>query len=305
LTSESPIRRNFVRGVDAQTETAPDGMRVSVLTRGERGSLARFELAADRVGHAVRHQTVDELWFVVDGEAELWTHTPDGTEQMRALGTDDSLLLEAGTCFQVRAGARGVSVLATTMPPWPGEDEALLVHGAWPANVPLAQSSRWVIERAQVDDCELLTGLALRAKAWWRYDNQFLERCADELRVRPTQVASAKVLVARGCHLDSPEYTSVLGFAGYEFGAEGVCDLTHLFVEPRYLNRGVGRALLTALAGELASLGVKRIEIQADPGAAPFYENLGAKQIGRSPSLSIPGRDLPLLHLRLANLYVG
>jgi mannose-6-phosphate isomerase-like protein (cupin superfamily) len=47
-----------------------------------------------------------------------------------------SLSIPLGTRFQLRNdGHAPLAAVAVTMPPWPGEDEAELVDGAWPASV--------------------------------------------------------------------------------------------------------------------------------------------------------------------------
>jgi len=50
---------------------APDGSDVRVLARTERGSMAHFELAPGRASAAIRHRTVDEIWFVLSGRGEI------------------------------------------------------------------------------------------------------------------------------------------------------------------------------------------------------------------------------------------
>jgi len=67
-------------------------------------------------------------------------------------------------------------------------------------------------------------------------------------------------------------------------------DLLKLFVESGALRSGTGKALL-AWATEVArNLGAKRLTIEADPDAAPFYRKMGAYDVGQAPSSSIPGR---------------
>jgi mannose-6-phosphate isomerase-like protein (cupin superfamily) len=42
------------------------------------------------------------------------------------------LTIPAGTAFQFRASAtEPVAAVAVTMPPWPGEEEAVFVQGVW------------------------------------------------------------------------------------------------------------------------------------------------------------------------------
>ena len=45
--------------------TAPDGSDVRLLLRGSRGSTAHFELGPGQTSKAVRHRTVEEVWYFV------------------------------------------------------------------------------------------------------------------------------------------------------------------------------------------------------------------------------------------------
>jgi GNAT superfamily N-acetyltransferase len=71
-------------------------------------------------------------------------------------------------------------------------------------------------------------------------------------------------------------------------------ELGMLFVDPRTIARGVGRALFEAAAALARRLGARRMAILADPHAAPFYERMGARFVADAPSDAIPGRTLPL-----------
>ena len=51
------------------TVTAPDGSDVRVLAGVRGGSMAHFALAPGRCSAAVQHKTVEELWYVLSGEA--------------------------------------------------------------------------------------------------------------------------------------------------------------------------------------------------------------------------------------------
>ncbi|MEA2547171.1 MAG: hypothetical protein QOI09_2444 [Chloroflexota bacterium] len=111
------------------TTTAPDGSDVRVLVATDRGSMAHFELAAGRTSSAVRHRTVEEIWFVVGGQGEMW-RMRDLAETITALETGTSLVIPAETSFQFRSlGPGPLAAVAVTMPPWPGPDEAEAVDG--------------------------------------------------------------------------------------------------------------------------------------------------------------------------------
>ncbi len=93
--------------------------------------MAHFELPPGAVSHAVTHQTVEEIWYVLSGRGELWRRQ-GGSERVDALRPGTSVTIPLGTAFQFRA-ENGLSLcfLAVTMPPWPGMDEGVRVAGPW------------------------------------------------------------------------------------------------------------------------------------------------------------------------------
>ena len=116
------------------TVVAPDGSDVRVLPGLAGGSMAHFSLAAGRVAKAVTHRTVEEIWFVVAGRGEMW-RKQGGREEIVALEPGVSLTIPLGTHFQFRAAPdASLAAVAITMPPWPGEGEAVFVEGVWPAS---------------------------------------------------------------------------------------------------------------------------------------------------------------------------
>jgi mannose-6-phosphate isomerase-like protein (cupin superfamily) len=116
--------------------TAPDGSLVRVLLALPGGSMAHFTLAAGAVSRAVHHRTVDEIWFIVSGRGEMWRAQAGQPDEIVALEPGLCLTIPAGTRFQFRASATGrLTAVAVTMPPWPGEQEAEVVSGNWPATV--------------------------------------------------------------------------------------------------------------------------------------------------------------------------
>lgn len=118
------------------TVVAPDGSDVRVLLGLAGGGMAHFELAAGRVAKAVVHRTVEEIWFVLSGSGEMWRRQ-GAHEAVTALLPGVCLTIPLGTHFQFRAAAgEPVAAVAITMPPWPGEGEAVVVPGPWVPTVP-------------------------------------------------------------------------------------------------------------------------------------------------------------------------
>jgi GNAT superfamily N-acetyltransferase len=131
-----------------------------------------------------------------------------------------------------------------------------------------------------------LSALALRSKGHWGYSAEFLEACRAELTVTESQWESVTVAAADD---------AIAGFSLLEGdGAEG--ELAMLFVDPPWIGHGVGGLLLTAALDAARRRGYRHVDLDADPGAAPFYLRYGARRVGDVPSGSIPGRTLP--HLR-------
>jgi len=113
------------------TDVAPDGSDVRVLLGLPRGGMAHFELGQGRTAKAVRHQTVEEIWYVVAGSGEMWRRSKSG-EGVVALGPGVCLTIPVGTEFQFRSsGSAPLSIIGVTMPPWPGPEEAVNVEGIW------------------------------------------------------------------------------------------------------------------------------------------------------------------------------
>jgi hypothetical protein len=70
----------------------------------------------------------------------------------------------------------------------------------------------------------------------------------------------------------------------------GTLDLNKLFIDPRHIRGGVGRALLVHAIAQARRRGAERLTIRADPNAAGFYERSGAVRIGDAPSDAARGR---------------
>ena len=81
----------------------------------------------------MRHRTVDEIWFVVSGRGEIWL-ADDDDARVVALLPGTSVAITCGTRFQFRADHE-LDVFAVTIPPWPGDGEAVRVDGPWTPTV--------------------------------------------------------------------------------------------------------------------------------------------------------------------------
>ena len=116
---------------DRPDTIAPDGAGVRILLDLKGGSMAHFELLPGQTSTAVAHRTVEEIWFVVAGQGEMW-RKQGRREEIITLGPGICLTIPLGTRFQLRStGRQPLAAIAITMPPWPGRDEAYEVEGKW------------------------------------------------------------------------------------------------------------------------------------------------------------------------------
>ena len=118
-----------------RTDVAPDGSDVRVLLQLERGGLGHFELGAGKTSVAMAHRTVQEIWYVIRGQGEMWRQL-GGVHAIVPLETGTCVSIPVGTRFQFRSTDQGpLSIVGVTMPPWPGEGEAFEVPGQWESNL--------------------------------------------------------------------------------------------------------------------------------------------------------------------------
>jgi mannose-6-phosphate isomerase-like protein (cupin superfamily) len=117
------------------TVLAPDGAEVRVLLALPGGSMAHFLLWPGQITRAVRHRTVDEMWYVLSGNGAIW-RSQDGTAETAALAEGVCLTIPVGTSFQFRAlDDEPLEIVGVTLPPWPGAEEAEFVPGLWEPTV--------------------------------------------------------------------------------------------------------------------------------------------------------------------------
>src|SRR5262245_44336682 len=117
---------------DRPDAVAPDRSDVRILLQLERGGMAHFELAPGTTSRAVAHHTVEEIWFFLSGQGEMWRRQ-GAQETVVIVQRRVCLTIPLGTHFQFRAhGTEPLAAVAVTMPPWPGGDEAFEVAGKWP-----------------------------------------------------------------------------------------------------------------------------------------------------------------------------
>jgi GNAT superfamily N-acetyltransferase len=144
---------------------------------------------------------------------------------------------------------------------------------------------------ARPDDAAALTSVAIASKAHWGYPDVWMEQWRSQLEIRPEQIQQHHFVLA-----ESDD--AIVGFSAV-FVESSDAGLEHLWVLPQWMGAGIGRRLLVEALQWCARQGLETLTVVSDPGAAPFYERMGARRIGEKPSTP-DGRVIPLLQFVLS-----
>ena len=143
------------------------------------------------------------------------------------------------------------------------------------------------IRPARAEEADALTDICVRSKAYWGYDETFMNACHAELVVTRANIENSRFMVAELKGVPVAVSEIVLD--------QGVANLERLFVDAPAIGKGAGRALYDDAVFWARSNGAKRLRIEADPFAESFYHARGAVTIGDVASGTVPGRRIPLL----------
>jgi GNAT superfamily N-acetyltransferase len=222
--------------------------------------------------------------------AETWLAKPDAEPYERFI---PALAEAAGT---------GASVWQRRLTLGPAPEFAVLgavaPAGPWPmatsaaetvvAPVGLVAATGPALRDATAEDAAALSALALRSKAHWGYDDEFLRRARPELTVTAEDIEEYVVRVAE-------RDGAPLGFSAVDLDSTPA-ELLALWVDPPVIGTGVGRALLRDALATAAARATGGLLVESDPNAAGFYLHHGARLLGERRSATTK-RLLPLLWL--------
>lgn len=111
---------------------APDGSEIRLLPVLAGGSMVHCTLPPGATSRAVAHRSVEEIWFVTRGAGQVWRGRGHRGEVVD-VAPGVALTIPLGTRFQFRnSGTVDLELVIVTMPPWPGDDEAVRVADYWP-----------------------------------------------------------------------------------------------------------------------------------------------------------------------------
>jgi len=154
----------------------------------------------------------------------------------------------------------------------------------------ISNSLNITVRVANENEASFLSGLAMRSKSYWPYSFNYLEKCIGVLKITPEDIRNWPVSV-------SELNGEAVGFFALK-PVNGENRLDHLWIDPRFIGRGIGKSLFqeAILAGK--KIGWHQLRIAADPYAEPFYTKMGAKKIGSVQSRIKPDLFLPHMEMQ-------
>ncbi len=130
MTAGTSIFQTIALNPDADY-LAPDGSEIRLLPTMKGGALCHCTLPASKTSSPVSHHHVEEIWYVLEGEGEVWRKN-SGFEEVVSVSAGACLTIPPRTVFQFRnTGTGPLRILIATMPPWPGPQEAEKAAGPW------------------------------------------------------------------------------------------------------------------------------------------------------------------------------
>ncbi len=137
-----------------------------------------------------------------------------------------------------------------------------------------------------------LEALMFRSKAYWGHDAAFMEAA------RPLLVLNIEKIKNNNCFIYEVE-RKIIGFHSFNL-KNNLPELTHLFVEPEYIGKGIGSQLWNHAITFCKNAGFSKFIFEADPDAAKhFYLKKGCQIIRAQTSEINPNRQIPWMEYTL------
>jgi GNAT superfamily N-acetyltransferase len=148
-----------------------------------------------------------------------------------------------------------------------------------------------VIRSAAREDLDRLRDIAAEGKRYWGYDLDLVQQWLALGDFSPEVFAAKDVFVA----VASGE---IIAWSSLILSGD-LCWLDDLWVAPRWIRHGVGRALFDHAVSYARSAGATVMEWEAEPFAIAFYEKMGGRRVRDSEPSAIWNRTIPVMALAL------
>jgi GNAT superfamily N-acetyltransferase len=149
-----------------------------------------------------------------------------------------------------------------------------------------------LIRRAVSEDAKDLSKIAFSAKAHWGYPERWMKIWRSQFDFTPEYFEKNESWVAESAARSIGFYTLL--------EKNDMAWLENLWVNPENIGKGVGKQLFVHALVRARELGFSKLQCEADPNAAVFYEKMGMYKVAES-SYPIEGQEriLPVMEILL------
>ena len=147
------------------------------------------------------------------------------------------------------------------------------------------------IERANINDNEILTEITKKSKAFWGYSEEQILKWNDNLTISKDYIESNNTFKLLNDN-------KVIGYYSYIIEEKKIVRLDNLFVLPEYIGKGFGKYLVNDFLMRMRNQKIEKIILDSEPNATEFYLKIGFEKIGEFET-SIKNRFMPIMEMKL------
>lgn len=149
------------------------------------------------------------------------------------------------------------------------------------------------IKIATLNDLTAINYLMRISKAYWGYDDIFLDLFMEHISVTIDYLEKNSIKLLY-------ENNTLIGFYSFSPNADKEIELDYFFLHPDYIGKGFGKKLWIACCETAKDMKLQEFIVWSDPYAEGFYLKMGCEKIGIRESFVMPNRFPPLLKFNLA-----
>lgn len=131
----------------------------------------------------------------------------------------------------------------------------------------------------------MLNRISIQSKKHWGYPDEWIENWTDDLLLKEEDLGRQNTFILEADR-------GIIGFCSVREERE-FYEIYHLWILPEFIGKGFGKQLLNETLHEVVREN-KKIVVEADPNAEPFYRSQGFVTFDKVESYP-KGRFLPVM----------
>jgi len=148
------------------------------------------------------------------------------------------------------------------------------------------------VRRACPSEALTLTSVAVRAEAYWGFDEGYMNSFREQYSVSSEFIEANHVFVAT-------DGDAILGFFALIQEASTAC-LEFMYIDPECFGRGIGRKLWNYMIEYCRVHRWEAVQFVCGPEPKAFYLKMGATIMGEEASKVVPGRRILKLKILIS-----